>query len=253
MLFRSLAIKLSGGPVLLFLLLQRRWRAVAAAVGTAAAGNLLAAMAMGWTALLTYYLKIGSYVTNYYRTAGHNYALWTTGFRVFEGSLRYTAFGFSAPPLLAAPALARPASMLCCLVALGIGLAECARMLRAEKRDEAFGLALYLTVLLNPVAWTYHMPLTVLPLGLTFLHLQRRGFPRRETILGVLFFSIVSLPFASIVGLQERFGVSDPTVASGMRISFAVGMLSLLPAAGLIGLGALLARLSRLPDTDSAG
>ncbi|MFN0085659.1 MAG: glycosyltransferase 87 family protein [Blastocatellia bacterium] len=240
----ALAVKLSGGPILLFLLLRRRWRAAATALLTALGGNLLAGLVIGWPALANYYLHIGSYVTDYYRMAGHNYSLWTTGWRVFEGSLRHAPFGFSAPALVSLPSLARPVSIAVCLAAAGIGLRAAYR--RGE-RDEAFGLLIYLTLLLNPVSWTYHIPLTILPLWMTFDHLRRRSFPRRETMLAVILFTIVSLPFATILGIQQTFGVEDASVAAGVRISFGAGLLSLLPAAGLIGLGLLLCRLTPPP------
>ncbi|MDX2029715.1 MAG: glycosyltransferase family 87 protein [Blastocatellia bacterium] len=241
----ALAIKLSGAPILLFLLLRRQWRAATTALLTALGGNLLAGLVIGWPPLLNYYLHIGAYVTRYYRMAGHNYSLWTTGWRLFEGSLRHAPFGFSAPALASLPALARPASIAICLAAAAIGLRAA---FRRKERDEAFGLLIYLTLLLNPVSWTYHIPLTILPLGMTFGHLRQRGFPRKATMIAIILFTIVSLPFAAILGLQQTFAVADSTVAAGLRISFAVGMLSLLPAAGLIGLGLLLCRLTPPPD-----
>ena len=244
----ALAIKLSGAPILVFLLLRRQWRAAATAALTALGGNLLAGMVIGWPALLNYYLHIGSYVTQYYRMAGHNYSLWTTGWRLFEGSLRHAPFGFSAPALVSLPALARPASIAICLAAAGIGLRAA---YRRRERDEAFGLLIYLTLLLNPVSWTYHIPLTILPLWMTFENLRRQAFPRRETMVAIILFTIVSLPFAAILGIQQAFGIEDATVAAGVRISFAVGLLSLLPAAGLIGLGLLLCRLTPPQDRHS--
>ena len=244
----ALAVKLSGGPILLFLLLQRRWRAAGTALAAALGGNLLAGLAMGFPALLKYYLQIGSYVTHYYRMAGHNYSLWTTGWRLFEGSLRHAPFGFSAPPLASLPALARPTSIAICLLVAAVGLRAA---WRRREQDASFGLLLYLTLLLNPVSWTYHIPLTILPLGLTFAELRARAFPRRETMLAVILFSVVSLPFAAILGLQGGFGTQDPGVAAGLRISFAVGLLSLLPALALGGLAALLCRLTPPRDRDT--
>src|SRR5262249_1392570 len=192
-----------------------------------------------------YYLHIGSSVTYQYRTAGHNYAVWTLGWRIFEGSLNETAFGFSAPPLFNLPQLAKPISTILWCASLSAGLALAQRL---PDRDKSFGILIYLTLLLNPVSWTYHIPMAIIPLWMTFAMLKERSFPRRETLVGVLLFTILSLPFSTILAIQQSLGRVDRSVYTGIRISFSVGMLSMLPAVALLGLGALLYHLTRFQD-----
>jgi len=244
----AMAVKLSGAPILIFLTMRKRWRAVGWATFTAALCNLLAAGFIGWPAMMQYYLRIGAEVTHIYRAAGHNYALWTLGWRVFEGSLAHSVIGFSAPPLFNAPQLARPASIAVCGLVLLVGL-WLARQL--DDREEAYGILIHLTLLLNPVSWTYHIPLTIIPLSMTYALLKRQSFPRKETIFCILLLTIISLPFSAILAMQQSFGAADSGVAAGVRISFPVGMLSLAPAASLAGLTVLLYHLTQRQDRSS--
>ncbi len=244
----ALSIKLCGGPILIYLAIEKKWRTVLAALFTMVIGNAAAALAIGWPAVMNYYLNVGASVSYHYRTAGHNFAIWTLGWRVFEGSLTQTSFGFSASPLFDHPQFAKPFSLVVWLTVLFVGLAL-AKQLKDQERS--VGIMIYLTILLNPVTWTYHIPMAALPLWMTFSALKQLSFPRRETMLSIILFTIPSLPFSTIFAVQRSLGALDDSTPSGVRIPFSAGMLSLAPAAALLGLIAMLYWLTRLQERNN--
>src|SRR5262249_34681778 len=77
------ALKLAAWPLLLFLVLRRKWSAVFAATAVILTTNLLAIAVLGLTIVKDYYLKVGPMVSSLYRTYEYNISTWTFGNRLF--------------------------------------------------------------------------------------------------------------------------------------------------------------------------
>lgn len=179
-----LTLKLTGWPIILFLLLQRRWRAVIAAGSVASLLHLAEIGVHGWGLVRDYYLRVGPMVSLHYRTHDANPSLWTFGERLFAD------FGnnFHAHPLWQAPGLARLLDVAVPLAVLAICLVLA---LRLPRFDAAFALMASISAMLNPVAWTHYLLLTIIALGLVLQRLHALGWPR----VWVKRLVLISVPF----------------------------------------------------------
>jgi hypothetical protein len=237
-----MAIKLAGWPVVIFLALRGRWRAVIAALGVAAAANLLSAAVLGFDRVWEYYLTIGPMVSAIYKTNDVNYSAWTWGVRLFAG------FGknFLAPPLWPSASLAGVLSLLAPVVVLALGL----RMaLRAERFDTAFAAMVIIGLFVNPIAWTHYLMLTTIPIAVIARKLALDGLPRKLCYLTFglwLPLSLAGLAYSRVV----QFLGTESTAQAVPVVPFAAGLITLIPAAALLCLLGLLRRLDTPDWTD---
>jgi len=81
----ALALKMMGWPILIYLALRRRWRAVSSAGAVFAGANLLSIMWLGLGWAKSYYLEIGPSVTAIYGSHEANYSICAWGQRLFLG------------------------------------------------------------------------------------------------------------------------------------------------------------------------
>lgn len=232
-----LTLKLAGWPLVLYLLVRRRWQAVAATGATTALAHLLLIGCHGWELVRDYYVKVGPLVSAVYRGHDANPSLWTFGQRLFA------EFGnnFLTQSPFAAPGLARVVGAAFPLLVLAVSLYGASRL-----RDFEAGLAWLaaLSAVLNPVAWTHYWLLAVPALGWVLRRLQALGWPQRwlriwfavsaPLCVTHVFWSLLALVVSGAALAAER-----PT------LPFWAGWLTVVPTLALLGLCGLLWRVER--------
>jgi hypothetical protein len=242
----AISVKLVPWPIIIFLMLRRNWRAACAALSTLAIANVGAAALIGLDRTTHYYSNIGMSVSSLYHAHISNFSLWTIGWRIFDGTGSPVSIvdGVSAPPLFNAPAVAPYISFAIPFAMLIFGLTYA---IQARTLDTSFGILICLMIPVSPVAWDHYLIPVLIPLVVVVRNLSSLNWPRKEInfalCIGVTFFLSTALSSPRLWmflvgnnGLANRIG---PTASSTLSL------LSLLPAAGLLGLLCLLRRLDR--------
>jgi hypothetical protein len=155
-----LALKLVAWPVALFLLFQRRWKALFAAGGAFLAANLLGGLLIGFDRTVDYYLKVAGSVSLLYRAHERNFSIWTTGYRLFEGMGSSAGASVSSDPLVSAPGLAPFVSVGLALLLLAGSLYLA---LRSRSFDASLAIVICTSIVINPVAWSHYLLLALIP------------------------------------------------------------------------------------------
>ena len=239
-----MTLKLVGWPVVLWLAWRRRWRAVLVAGATFVGAHLLAVQLHGWALVRDYYLKVGPMVGAIYRPHDANFSAWTLGQRLFaEGG-----FNFILTPLVNAPFLAKALNVLAplALLATALWLAR-----RARSFDTSFALLVAAGIVLNPIAWTHYLLLTVLAWVLVCRRLHALRWPRQLTYRVLLLLAPLSLTQATYIQLAMMFA-SGADGAGKLIVPAIPALLTLLPLAALCGLLWLLGWLEREDATERA-
>ncbi len=223
-----LLVKLVGWPIVLWLALRRRWRAVWAAGLLWAGANALAIGLYGWVMVRDYYLKVGPQVSAIYRAFFVNISVWTIGQRLFG------KFGQSLapPPLWESPSLVKTLAVLTPAVILILALRAA---LRVRHFDTAIVLLMGVSPVLNPIAWQHCFLLAAPALILLARRLSELHWPRRKTFVAVLLVIAISIPHTDYLDFAQRFDQS-----------FMAGLPALLTLAPLVALCLLLWLLARL-------
>ncbi len=238
----GVALKLVVWPVAVYLLLKRRWRAVAACFGTVVALNLLMGAVVGFGTVLRYYTRVGPQVAGLYRGEAFNYSLWTVGRRLFEGTGSPVQLSMQAPPLVAWPfgaslaAIALPLAWLCMSLAAAV---------RCRRTDSALGILLCASLLVSPVAWTHYLLLASVPMAVVWRAVVERGYRLRESY-GVALVTLGLLPSVGLLlegAAHHIYGA--PSATEAVTIPFGLSLITLVPAVALIGLSLLLWHLDR--------
>jgi Glycosyltransferase family 87 len=230
-----IALKLTAWPIVLFLALRRRWTAVGAAALTALAANLAAMPLIGFESVKAYYLKVGPALASYYRSHDTNFSAWTLGRRLFAG------FGnnFHSSPLLASELLAAVFTILAPAAVLLLGLRAA---WKSKNFDTAFGILTGVGILVGPIAWTHYLILALIPMAIVARRLSAMGWPRRMTYQAFCFLAPLSLAqaaYSSAIGLLA----ANANLNGAPSVPFAAGLITLVPAAALVGMLWLLWRL----------
>lgn len=233
-----LLVKLAGWPILLWLALRRRWRAVWAAGLFWAGAHLLAIGLHGWGMVRDYYLKVGPQVGAIYRVYFVNLSTWTIGRRLFG----YTGRDLDSAPLWESPFLVKALTLLAPAIVLALALAVA---MRVKRFDTAIALLMAISPVLNPIAWQ-HCFLQAMPaLLLLSLRLRELGWPRRMTLIVVLLLIAISVPHTDYIYLAKLFNPSFvPTLPA---------LLTLVPLVALFLLLLSLARLDMSGDQQAIG
>ena len=197
-------LKLAGWPVVLWLVFQRRWKAVWA---TGLFWSLLQALAIalyGWPLVRDYYLKVGPQVGAIYRVWEGNFSAWTIGQRLFAES----GDRILSTPLWRSPWLASVVTIAAPLLIAGLGVWAAQRL---RSFDASFALLMALGIVLNPVAWQHYLVMAVPALVLLVMRLRELHWPRRTTVVVALLLLAISVPYSRFWLLSLRFatGVSS--------------------------------------------
>jgi hypothetical protein len=223
-----MAFKLLAWPVVLYLVLRRRWRGVIAYGVVWSAAHLIAVAVTGLDSVRDYYLKIGPQLASYYRPHDSNFSAWTWGHRLFIGG----GENFIAQPLWPSDLLAKffipviPALIL----AAGLWLAG-----RAKQFDTSFGILVCVAVLVSPIAWTHYLMFASIPILIIARRLRMMDWPRKLTVLAFVLW--LSLSMSQAVYAVAALMLGYRVTADGVTVvSFPVWLLTMFPAFALCAL-----------------
>jgi len=259
----AIALKLIFWPLALFMALRRRWLSAVMALAVFAVTNLIAAVAIGWRVVANYYIDAGPSTAILYRAYAQNLSLWSVGWRAFSGTWSPVLTGVNAPPIFFSLRLAVISSLLLTGAALILGLAAAIKADRYGKAggtmnfDFAYGIMICVCLLVSPLTWPHYLILLALPLAVTIHRLRDLRFPRQQTLLCAIAVLILLIPNISLENFIFSFSAA-PNISSnelGVQpdapVSFAVGLLSLIPTLGALIIFWLMRQLSRLPGEAS--
>jgi hypothetical protein len=176
-----LALKFYGWPILVLLLLRKRFTTVAAALSVFVAANLFGIAVVGLPTVIEYYSRISPAISSIYREDPFNFSLAGVGFRLGGSwfALVLTMFG-----LLASLALALRSS-----------------------RDCAYIIMLTASIILAPIAW-FHYLVTLVP-ALCFIA-ARTNIQKKELIVATLIIVAVIFGFETYAHQYSAFATWPP-------------------------------------------
>lgn len=238
----ALALKLIAWPLIILLMVGRKWRAIIVALATFASANLAAALILGPREVIYYYSTVSEWVWGIYRGDWGNFSLMSVGWRLFEGTGVSSLTGLHAPPLVAAPGLAYPAAILVVGIWLVVGLMWAAK---ARSFDVAFSMTLCTSILASPLTWCHYLILLVMPLSLIARRIINLGCPRRAVYQFLLLVVLLSIPATLFHDAMMLFAQTPQPPARGMVIPFAASLIDLIPTAAVIALLFFLRQLDR--------
>jgi hypothetical protein len=223
-----LALKFSGWPLLLFLLIRRRWNAVIAAGIVFLLANLIPLFCLGIQCVSEYYLKVAPLISEIYRHHEGNLSAWTIGQRVFNG------FGVNMylQPLVASSLLTKAATI---LIPIGALLSGLWLALKAKSFDTAVGIMTIIGIWINPISWTHYLVLSAIPSAIIAKRLSCEGWPKDRCyrLIGILLSFTIAI--STYLALAGHF--TNQSTPDGLPVvPFAAGLLILIPVAGLGGL-----------------
>lgn len=153
------AIKIFPAFLMLYFVVRRRWRAVAAAAAAFAAVNFTAALVFGPEAFTDYVTKVMPELSKF-RDTWPNASLLGFWSKLFDASGPFSYMD----PLISAPWLVEPlylisAAIVVALTALGVRAAS-----SRQERDTAFALCVVAMLIVSPLTWDHYFVLLFLPL-----------------------------------------------------------------------------------------
>lgn len=238
----AVALKFIGWPLVIFLILRRKWLSVISAAAAALILNLTAAAIMGWHSFLSYFTHVGPLLFSYYRAHGGNISLWGVGYRLFAGTTSPALISIESPPLIYVPALAKLISFALPLAVLIAGLRLA---LKTKNFDLSYGLMVIVSILISPIMWAHYIIMAAIPMLITIRALSQMNFPRRETIATAILALILLIPGSSLADVTKIFLIEERSDGSEVA-PFAAGLISLIPTLSLLLLLWLMRRLSRI-------
>src|SRR5574341_1011323 len=240
-----LLVKLVGWPIVLWLALRRRWRAVWAAGLFWAGAHALAIGLHGWGMIQDYYTKVGPQVSAIYRIFYVNISVWTIGQRLFG----HFGQSLAPPPLWESPSLVKALTLLVPAIVLALALRAA---LRVRSFDTAITLLMGISPVLNPIAWQHCFLLATPALALLLRRLHLSHWPRRMTFVVVLLVITVSVPHTDYIEFAELFNPGSN--ATGQTLALALpALLTLIPLGALCPILWLLARSESWGEQQAAG
>ena len=177
-----LALKFYGWPILVLLLLTKRFTAVAAALSLFVAANLVGVAVVGLPTTIEYYSTISPAISSIYREDPFNFSLSGVGFRLGGTwlALVLPLFGLAGSLALA---------------------------LRSSSRDSAYVIMLTASIILAPIAW-FHYLVTLVP-ALCFIA-ARTNIQKKELIVATLIIVAVIFGFESYAHQYSAFATWPP-------------------------------------------
>ena len=239
----AVAVKLTGWPIVIFLLLRGRWRAGVSAALIASAANLLAIPLIGWRTVLNFYLHVGPSVSSLICDLYRNFSPYSIGFRLFKGtSMSGVPSEVIAAPLIHAPELSVPVSLVAAAALLAYGLWV---SLRARSFDASFTVLACVSAVINPVAWDHYLLLTLVAMTYAASRLVALGLPRKETVAAGIIGALLYTYYHVELAVRIAYGASNTMDAPTIQMPFYASLISLVPLLGVIGLICLMRQLDR--------
>jgi Glycosyltransferase family 87 len=239
----AVAIKLVAWPIVVFLMIQRNWRAALSALATTVVANMTASLLMGFDRVAYYYLKVGPSVSSLYHARSNNFSLWSLGWKLFEGTGTPILGGVTAPPLINAPSIAPYVSTSLVMALLIVSLLL---TFRARNFDTSFGILICLLILISPVAWGIYLLPALIPLAIVGRSLSFLDWPKKETFITFGLGSALFIPTNTLGRLMLSLSGGEIQSDGRLLVPFAVALLGLWPAMALLGLLWFVWRLDRL-------
>jgi len=240
-----IAVKMMGAPIVLFYLLQRRWRIVFGAAAVVVSANVLAMLVLGPSVVIDYYRNVGPLNAKLWRPAEGNLSAWAWGVRLFAGS----GFSYTVSPLWPSPKLTAFATYFLPLAVLALAL-TCAW--RARSFDIQFSWLMAAIILFSPITWYFYLLLAVIPMAVLARRLCSSAAPAEVWALALLFWSLISIWPLFTDHIVRSYGYTVPKFGRAWSIlPFSVGLLTLLPTFGLFGLMWMLSRTDDPPRSRS--
>ena len=228
----ALAIKLFGWPIILFLVITQKWRAVFGAALAFTFLNFAAALVIGFGEVVNYYVAVGPAVSKLYRAIAGNFSLWSIGPRVFDAGADNWY-----KPLIDIPPLAMVVSV---VIVGGVAVLALIGALHTRSFDSAFCSLVCVSIVANPIAWAHYLVLTAPALCLVASRIRGGRATRKSMVIaGVVLVMAVLLEYAltAVIALAPR-------VSGAQLVPFAVGAITYLPLAFVL----LLAYLTLISD-----
>jgi hypothetical protein len=236
----AVAFKFVVWPVILLLLIYRRWQALAVSLAAFVVANLFAGLLIGMDVLIFYYTSVGAEVEIMYRAHEDNFSIWSLGWRFFDGvgSTMVQANdtiigGIQAPPLFYWPDAAPYVSFALLIIFLLFTLLI---VWRAQAFDAAFSILICAAVIANPIAWSHYLILLIIPITVAGRYLLALDLPRRETNWGILLCLMLFLPRFELNRLVRLFAIDGSATDLSPTVPFAASLITLIPLLAVLSL-----------------
>ena len=158
----TISIKLITWPLLLLLLIRKRFKSVLAGSIVFAFLNIIALLLMGVRPVASYYFQKSPEIASIYSNNVFNFSTWTIGPRLFAGTKAVDAPWFHTVPLIDAAVLVPLTSIACVIAVLIYGFFVA---LKARSFDTSFAVLVNTAVIVSPVAWIFYLTLLLLPIA----------------------------------------------------------------------------------------
>lgn len=179
------AIKLFPGIFGLYLLVQRRWRALAFMMLAFSSCTLVSLAVVGFNDFRAFiYSDILSNSSNFVRYP-LNHSLWGMTYRLF------TSNGYVAP-LIDAPAIAHAVTTLLCLMICGVLFLGTRRTVNEHAKDIAYSATAVAMLIISPLTWQHALVILVLPFGILFVLSNAINSPKMRIAI-ICFFIMTSI------------------------------------------------------------
>jgi hypothetical protein len=238
----SLALKLITWPIVIFLVLRKKWTVVGSALASAAAFNLAGAVVLGYQNCLFYYTDVGRSVIALYRSDEFNFSSYALAWKLFSGTGSRVQLELQAPAVFNAPILASVLSLVLPLIVLSLGMILA---IRAQRFACSFGILVCVAILVNPVAWHHSLVLALIPLAIAIRYYFER--PSTSGLTRVLIYAVVLMFFPYDAFRQFFLFLIKPElpITTSITVSPLVLLPVYFPAVGLVLLSGLLWKLDR--------
>jgi hypothetical protein len=99
--------------------------------------------------------------------------------------------------------------------------------------DAAYGLMICVSVLVSPVMWAHYITMAAIPMLIAARALAEMNFPRRQTVIAAVLILSLSLPYSILANVMTFFLI-ERTPDGPEVVTFAAGLLSLIPTVALV-------------------
>ena len=226
-------------PLLLLCLMRKDWRALGAAIVTAATGYLAVALWVGFGVFARYFTTVLPEVNAIYRASWGNISVTSLAWRVFVGTSEGTTGRVAVPPLYASSVAASLGAVLLPGLLL---LTACVAAKRLRSLDWSFALMAAVCIILGPISWPHYLVLAIIPVTQVARALAARGLPVRETN-GALF--VAMLLAVDWLRLANAWATAWSTSAGVATLPFALAQVPLLSTVTVLALMGLLWKLGQ--------
>ncbi len=233
----AISFKLIVWPILVYLTLCKRWKAVIAAFTTVVLANFMAIFIMGWSSVITYYLETGPKVASLYHSFVSNFSLWSLSWKALEGTGSKVLVGVTAPPLIQSSEFAGYLACVLPLIVLVFGMTSARR---SADFDISFGILLCVSILIAPIAWNHYLILTLIPMVIIGKYYIKRKLASEYNILYMFIVAALLVPQSTINAIIDILMSIKEVSVTNSKIAFLIAQIGMFPALVVVGILLLL-------------